>query len=396
MRPGIYREMLSADPASHGVGEKNEHVKGRELTDGEKKKCCAEIKLIQEVLYGKIDVKDSEYTGLKETVDTFFKDVKEGMDVEEFYRTEKVNLDKIKNYLQAIDFFFKTVEDSYMYGHYDHDLGGMTRRFIEFLQRVTEDYDFPKDWPELTKHLLDLKDAWQFFLLRIWDTLLRGVSRERVPPEHRGEVDLGLIANGFSHFETWYRGQYPGEFKVLNTGEVRACKLDLLQFNEEWPKIIERLNRDNKYVQGNTALVANLAMNALGNSMKNRIDSNNVKVTLQVKESAGAELLSIIVEDDGRGMEDEHLDPNNTEHFILSYGRSDTNSTGLGLADAHTRLESTKGILRIASKRRPEQEDQPTKVVQYSNVPLAEKLDFPEDKVCGTKIEICLPILKRK
>ncbi len=353
---------------------------GRELTPAEKKVCCAEIKILND--------KREEFVG-------FFADISEGMDIEAFAAKHNSELGQIKNYLINLDSFFNTVVDSYVFNHYRHDLAGMVKRSIENLGNLIMDFEDNIYDPNTKKNLTNLKESWDFMLLRIWDAFLRGVSKDKVPPEHRGAIDIGFLEGGLSYFEHWFRAQHSGEFLTKN-GEERKCTIKLPD-PSEWEAIRIKLDSEGKYVYGNTASLGNLEMNKIGNSLKSRIDATEVKFSLSIDNNdATGEYLVMVVEDDGRGMERAHLNPKDPDNFILLYGHSSMESTGLGLADAHTRLASCKNLLRIASKRRLEKLGETAEVVRYENAPLSQALEFPVGKPCGTRIEVRLPILLKQ
>jgi hypothetical protein len=317
------------------------------------------------------------------------------MDIREFAAKHNSELGQIKNYLTKLDSFFNTVSDSYIFGHYEHDLAGMVKRSIVNIDNLLMDFEDDNFDPYTSKNLTNLKDAWDFMLLRIWDAFLRGVSKDRVPSEHRGAVDIGFLEASLAYFEYWFRAQRSGEFLTQN-GEERKCTLEL-PGPLEWEAIRTKLDAEGKYVYGNTASLGNLELNQLGNSLKSRIDATEVKLSLSIDNNdASGEYLVVVVEDDGRGMEYQHLNPRDLDNFILLYGHSGEESTGLGLADAHTRLASCKNILRIASKRRPEKAGETTEVVRYENAPLLQPLGFPAGKPYGTRIEVRLPILLKQ
>ncbi|OGH94349.1 MAG: hypothetical protein A2538_00900 [Candidatus Magasanikbacteria bacterium RIFOXYD2_FULL_41_14] len=123
---------------------------------------------------------------------------------------------------------------------------------------------------------------------------------------------------------------------------------------------------DGRTARGLNGPIINLVINSLRNGLKDQHGlAEDGSGTTEFEAMVEGDELVLRVMDDGKGIGQEHLDPGDIAKFILregvslqSSGGQDNNppSTGLGLADAHNRINALGGELRIYSYRAGRQE----------------------------------------
>jgi len=141
-------------------------------------------------------------------------------------------------------------------------------------------------------------------------------------------------------------------------------------------------------------------LNALRNSLKDRVEANNIRLSAEIKDS----FFVLRVEDDGKGIASKFLQKDYKEKdeetgeekdiYIFHEGASGTGSTGIGLADFDTRLASVGGELYVVSK--PKYVAEGIVRFQYGgDDEKAKSVSFDESLEHGTVFEVRLPITQK-
>jgi len=202
-------------------------------------------------------------------------------------------------------------------------------------------------------------DAWPRYMISARDILLRGIAPKDVLEKDRQDLDIRLLEGSIQYLFSREKGLLEGKagYKNLSKVQLRRGGLNVEELEEKlkWRKI-----------QVDTATVGNFISNELRNDFRDRIEADNVTLSMDVE---GDEFVIRIV-DDGKGMNREHLERdhllnvearNQKKHtfFIFDEGASgevgdvkEMKSSGLGLANVPERFSSMGARLSTYSKRK--------------------------------------------
>lgn len=249
---------------------------------------------------------------------------------------------------------------------------------------------------KIRQYISEIIHFWYRCQVSLEDLLLRNLSEEKIPEEYCRGVDNKVIKGVLEFFSKEevnnliiFSREKQTPYEGIEDRNLEIADID-------WERLIEELG--DRKIKGNEGLVGNFLINALRNSLKERIDSNNVRLKMYI---SGDELV-IRIEDDGKGMEQKHLDPNflgsdpdsgeREDYFIFNKGVSDTAGSGLGLANFNTRLASTGGAVYVISKRRDSGKEE--KPIRYQFGGTNEKKEAVEFNLVesGTIFEIHLKL----
>jgi len=200
-----------------------------------------------------------------------------------------------------------------------------------------------------------LVSAWDRYLVGLEDILLRVVSKNSISSENNNGLNAEVIGGAINYFakkEIPYIKSF-SKNESSNYKEIDNKQINILS-PEDWDKLMLELG--DKQITGNTGLIGNFLLNAMRNSLNDRVQAKNVRLLAQIKDN----MFIFRVEDDGKGMATKFLQKDNKEKdevtdeekdtFIFYEGVSDNLSTGTGLADFDTRLASVGGELYVVTK----------------------------------------------
>lgn len=280
-----------------------------------------------------------------------------------------------------------------------HDLGnifGAVSGYLNlYLYLVESGMDLDLD--ELGRVLV----LWDRCLVGVEDILLRIVSETEVVPEYNTGLSMDTIGGVVSYFANdeinnirSFSKEKDSAYKKIDNKEFEAIS------KEDWGKLNEDLG--DRQIAGNDGLVGNFILNALRNSLKDRVESNHIRFSASIK----GDWFVMRVEDDGKGIPSKFLQKGYTEKdettgeekeiYIFHEGASGTGSSGIGLANFDTRLASVGGELYVVSKPKYEKEDELVRF-QYGSTPAkANEVEFDKNVEHGTVFEIRLPITQKQ
>ena len=126
--------------------------------------------------------------------------------------------------------------------------------------------------------------------------------------------------------------------------EVKDAKLSVWFANHE---INTQLNTD-VMLKGNLQEIHSLIANLLSNAIKHTKEGTKINVVWKLVDNNSAQL---IVEDNGQGIEPEHIDRLTERFYRVDTGRSrEKGGTGLGLSIVRHIVERHEGQLNISSE----------------------------------------------
>lgn len=272
-----------------------------------------------------------------------------------FHAVELASLKKIVGNLKT---------DNVFSVQYKHDIGNflvpVVAGFDLLLGEIDEDTNHNDSknniYERLRTPIKNIVSHWYRCRVGLEDMALRTISENEIPEKFIKGLDIKIIKSVLDFF-SMKELQSLRKKSLLAGSDYKNIDNKELDISEiDWRALENKL--DNKKIIGNEGLVGNFLINALRNSLKDRVGSIKTKVKIDVVDNE----LIIRVEDDGKGMEQKHLNPDFKEidtdtgqqrsYFIFDKGVSDTSSSGLGLANFNTRLASTGGALYVVSKRR--------------------------------------------
>lgn len=317
-------------------------------------------------------------------------------------------------YGTEIEKFEEVVEnfriDERISAQYRHDISSYFspvfttfKLLIEEIGNITPDGDAQdrEDKEEkIRQYITEIIHFWYRCQVSLEDLLLRNLSEEKISEEYCRGVEIKVIRGVLDFFSKEEIGNLI-RYSNKDGSQYKGIKQRNIEISDiEWEELAKKLGE--RKISGNEGLVVNFIINALRNSLKERIDSGNVRLKMDIKDNG----FIIRVEDDGKGMERKHLDPGFLEeglvdgkrnsHFIFDKGSSDTGSSGLGLANFNTRLASTGGAVYIVSKRRDRGTDEKPIRYQYGGDDIQkEEIEFNQAE-SGTVFEIHLKLEEKK
>lgn len=306
------------------------------------------------------------------------------------------NVEQIKKISRLFDFLknYKKTD-----ARVKHDLGNIAT-MVEGLLAVYLDsaqHDGSMDVGDLDRFLVN----WDRYLVGVQDILLRIVSKNEILPEHNTGTTIEVVGGVIDYFSNDELKNIRSFSKESDSAykEIDNKKIDLAS-TADWDKLTLELG--DKQTAGNNGLVGNFLLNALRNSLKDRVEAKNIRLVAEIK----GDWFVLRVEDDGKGIADKFLQPDYKEKdevtgeekdiYIFHEGASGTGSTGIGLADFDTRLASIGGELYVVSKPKYEKEDGLVRF-QYGSTPeKANEIEFDQNLEHGTVFEIRLPITQKQ
>ncbi len=239
---------------------------------------------------------------------------------------------------------------------------------------------------------------WGRYAVGTEDILLRVVSEKEISQEYQHGLDLDIIKSSMRYFSIDELNNIKSFSKEPGSAysEIINKNIDLSVL-ENWDKLVAELG--DRKIGGNSGVVGNFLLNALRNSIKDRILANNIKLTAEIK----GDVFVLRVEDDGKGIEKKYLKPEYLEVdsvtgeeksiYIFGEGTSGTNSTGIGLSNLDNRIASIGGELYLSSKSNI---DGMVRFQAGGTDEDRDEIHFDENLEHGTVFEIRLPITKEK
>lgn len=249
-------------------------------------------------------------------------------------------------------------------------------------------------------HLSVVVSQWGRYVVGVEDVLVRIISEDTIPQEYNNGLDIDTVWGAINYF-------YNSELS-----KIRSFKKDPNSaYKEIDKKTIDcvtlsncdqlKLELGDDQIAGNNGLVGNFLLNALRNSLKDRVEANNIRLTAKIK----GDWFVMRVEDDGKGIASKFLQKDYKEKdettgeekstYIFCEGASGTGSSGIGLADFDTRLASVGGELYVVSKPKYVKEKDLVRFQYGSTAEKANEVEFDESLEHGTVFEIRLPIIKK-
>lgn len=289
-----------------------------------------------------------------------------------------------------------------------HDLGNIAVAVEGFLEVFL--FDVQEGKKVDLKNLISVLERWGRYLVGVEDILLRIVSEDVVLPEYNTGVSLDTLSgaiNFFSDKELPKMREFVRKDSNEQTTDSAYKEINKKKFDSvslvDWKRINDELG--DREIVGNTGLVGNFLLNALRNSLKDRVEADNVRLSAKID----GDYFVLRVEDDGKGIKKgflqekfEGVDKETSErvevinpHYIFREGASGTGSTGIGLANFDTRLASVGGELYVVTK--PKYVDEGVNRFQYGSTDeKAKTVQFDENLKHGTVFEIRLPITQKQ
>ena len=280
-----------------------------------------------------------------------------------------------------------------------HDLDNI---FVTVRANLSLFLYFAKNGQDIDVDSLDrVLIKWDRCLVGVEDILLRIISETEVVPEYNSGLNIETIGGAINYFANdelakiiLFSKEPDSAYKKIKYKEFESVDI------EEWDKIKEELG--DRQIAGNDGLVGNFILNALRNSLKDRVESDHINLSVSIKGG----WFVMRVQDDGKGIPSKFLQKGYTEKdettgeekeiYIFHEGASGTGSSGIGLADFDTRLASVGGELYVVSKPKYAKEDGLVRF-QYGSTPeKANEVEFDQNLEHGTVFEIRLPITQKQ
>ena len=239
----------------------------------------------------------------------------------------------------------------YLEGHgismyLSHDLHGEIGAVTGFLNEAIGALE-KGDPEDFNSMLIVFLREWERNYVTISDILLRSIDTKKIPESLIGTFDIDLLSDVVGYFGSKEKKKLDRSSRIHGSHYVGVEKKKfIVEANLE--KIKKQL--EGKKINGNNAVLINLLLNIFRNGFKSRMEADNVIFDAMVE---GDELVLRVL-NDGKGIAPRHVDLSN-EKNIFQPGISGDNSSGLGLANAHTRVPSAGGVLRLVSQRRSEE-----------------------------------------
>src|SRR3989339_420454 len=258
-----------------------------------------------------------------------------------------------------------------------HDLDNI---FVTVRANLSLFLYFAKNGQDIDVDSLDrVLIKWDRCLVGVEDILLRIISETEVVPEYNSGLNIETIGSAINYFANdeltkiiLFSKEPDSAYKKIKYKEFESVDI------EEWDKIKEELG--DRQIAGNDGLVGNFILNALRNSLKDRVESDHINLSASIK----GDWFVMRVEDEEK------------EIYIFHEGASGTGSSGIGLADFDTRLASVGGELYVVSKPKYAKEDGLVRF-QYGSTPeKANEVEFDQNLEHGTVFEIRLPITQKQ
>lgn len=237
----------------------------------------------------------------------------------------------------------------------------------------------------------NLISTWDRFYVGAGSILLGVISKDTMPSEFNTGLNLDTI-QGAVKFLSENELSKLKEFSSDPKSAYKEIGDKTMNFisDTDWDEIKSELG--DRQVNGETSLIGNFILNALRNSIKDKIKAEKISLKIQI---VGNELV-IRVEDDGTGMDKSLLDPN-SQLYIFKEGVSGTGSTGIGLANFDKLLASVGGQLYVVSKQKIADKKYDMTRFQSGNDDETKKqqVRFDDSLEHGTVFEIRLPITQK-
>lgn len=241
---------------------------------------------------------------------------------------------------------------------------------------------------------------WGRYVVGVEDVLLRIISEDTIPQEYNNGLNIDTIGGAINYFCNSelsnihsFKKHPDSAYKEIDNKTIDCVTL------LNWKQL--KLELGDNQISGNNGLVGNFLLNALRNSLKDRVEANNIHLSAEIK----GDWFVMRVEDDGKGIASKFLQKDYKEKdeasgeekstYIFCEGASGTGSTGIGLADFDTRLASVGGELYVVSKPKYVEEKDLVRFQYGSTAEKANEVEFDESLEHGTVFEIRLPIIKK-
>ncbi|MFA6427755.1 MAG: ATP-binding protein [Candidatus Magasanikbacteria bacterium] len=260
-----------------------------------------------------------------------------------------------------------SIQESTLSEFFQHDVGDVAVGLGSFLQILSLSLEESKVDGAFIRRIEKVCDYWPRFMVAFEDMALRGMSEHTISREFASTVDVDTMLDSFRYFETHEMEKMYNDSIVLKEArDSGVFTKEELNDPRNIPKYLNIKNKifikeydpkklkadlEGKEIKGNNGVIINFTLNGLRNSLKDRIEATTVTLDIYVE---GDELV-IQIKDDGKGMDQIHLDPASKE-FIGNKGKTDSLGTGLGITNFHTRIPSVGGRVRAVSSRRGTEE----------------------------------------
>jgi len=277
------------------------------------------------------------------------------------------------------------LEDGEMSDYFKHDLDADSRHACSNLGSITGDED-DRDFDRQTMQFFI--EGWKRFYVAVEDMLLRKISETEIAKEDVGKLDLEMMKDVIGYFgkkEKPHMDHFAYELPAYS-------KIGQKKFANEIDFEVLQAQLQGKEIRANTAVIVNLLLNEIRNSLKDKTELEGVTTGVALSAHVEGDQLVLQVIDDGKGISEIDLDPESPS-FIFKKGTTKTESTGLGLAHAQTRLAAMGAELRVISYR-----DDENKVNFYPPDSKFDLDEFNKDRAQTNKFkartifEIRLPI----
>ncbi|MFZ2190173.1 MAG: ATP-binding protein [Candidatus Magasanikiibacteriota bacterium] len=238
------------------------------------------------------------------------------------------------------------LEESEMSDYFKHDLDADSRHACSNLMSITGEED-DKDFDRQTMQFF--VKGWRRFYVAVEDMLLRKIYETKISKEDVSELNLEVMKDVIDYFgenEKSHMDKFAYEMPAYSNIEQKKFTNEI-DFNALQAQLHD------KEIKANTAVVMNLLLNEIRNSLKDKTEIDGVTTGVALSAHVEGKQLVLQVIDDGKGISAIDLDPESPS-FIFRKGTTKTDSTGLGLANAQERIATMGAELRVISYRNDE------------------------------------------
>ncbi len=217
-----------------------------------------------------------------------------------------------------------------------HDLNNIATTVEGFLSVFLMN---AKEGDEIEVKSLDgVLKRWGRYLVGVEDILLRIIAEDKILPEYNTGINIDTLSgaiNFFSDNELPKIRELAGmDFHGQSADSAYKDVVDK-KFSSilpgDWDKISKELG--DREIAGNTGLIGNFLLNGLRNSLKDRVEADNIRLSAEIKD----DYFVVRIEDDGKGIASKFLQKDYKEKnsetgeekdvYIFHEGASGTGST---------------------------------------------------------------------
>jgi hypothetical protein len=326
--------------------EANENAYGEDVEQMEQEKNKA-----TEYLSGLRDIQLRGVPKMQEFYESLIEGEDEHTDGELDQRMRDICQDA-KNFGDIFGQLYDFLKQSTFCGYVDHDIGPFAQVALGRVELVSLSLE-KKDVDGIKRNISGFMEPWERCYISLEDVLLRVIEPHKVEDDFVGSLDNGMMERMISFFGDKEMGQMLHDgLRKPSAYDPSGSQYQDVRADMYVPEIADdffETDLSDREIKGVNGVVLNFMFNCLRNGLKDRMEAENVFLNMKME---GRELV-IRIMDDGKGIDTDSLDPSH-ERFIFREGESGTESTGFGISNFHSRVESMGGRVKVLSYKQEE------------------------------------------